>query len=184
VVSASDTTQHGEALSDALDVARLFRRANDSGIGMTRPLLRSIEELVQATATAVPKLMAPDLEAAVRVTQVLLCGSVFRNINKITDDYLRHHGSIRFAACFTPAFALVSFLCFSGMIFAGVSLTAIAFAHVAFLAASWLVKLAWLSSPWSSGDGAGVGRGSEWIRVSWLATLAAQMFLLAYYAAA
>jgi hypothetical protein len=133
---------------------------------------------------AIPLLLGPGWEAAVRVTQVLLCGSVFRNINKITDDYLRHHGSIRFAACFTPAFALVSFLCFSGMIFAGVSLTAIAFAHVAFLAASWLVKLAWLSSPWSSGDGAGVGRGSEWIRVSWLATLAAQMFLLAYYAAA
>jgi len=133
---------------------------------------------------AIPLLLGPGWEAAVRVTQVLLCGSVFRNINRITDDYLRHHGSIRFAACFTPAFALVSFLCFSGMLFAGVSLTAIAFAHVAFLAAAWLVKLAWLSSPWSSGDGAGVGRGSEWIRVSWLATLAAQMFLLAYYAAA
>jgi hypothetical protein len=69
VVSASDTTQHGEALRDALDVARLFRRANDSGIGMTRPLLRSIEELVQATATAVPKLMAPELEAAVQATE-------------------------------------------------------------------------------------------------------------------
>ena len=36
---------------------------------MTRPLLRSIEELVQATATAVPKLMAPELEAAVRATE-------------------------------------------------------------------------------------------------------------------
>lgn len=69
VATASDTDQHGAALRDALDVARLFRRANDSGIGMTRPLLRSIEELVQATASAVPTLMAPELDAAVRAAE-------------------------------------------------------------------------------------------------------------------
>ena len=131
----------------------------------------------------IPVLLGPGWGDVTRVTQVLLCGSVFANLNKITEDYLRYHGWIRFTSVFAPIFAALSFLVYACLLQLGLGLIAVASAYVCLQALSWLAKISWISLRGADVRRTMVGGFNDNLTSPWPLVIAVHLALLVYYVA-
>lgn len=131
----------------------------------------------------IPALLGPGWGDVVRVTQVLLCGSVFANLNKITDDYLRYHGWVRFTTAFSPIYVAISFVTYSCLLYLGHGLVLLALSHVVLQALAWIAKITCVSSRGADGRRPMVEGFRRHLLGPWPLIITAQLALLAYYVA-